>query len=109
MLLAFTVFSFPIKPGLSAEQWLYPSKQAVDRFMLFAHLDRVLFSHLECSVEQVLTADLSARAVGAGRLLIARSNNNITGPTDARTKPGYKLNCTRRGMVGGARDLSSVL
>ena len=76
--------------------------------MLFAYLDRVLFSHLERSVELVLTADLSACAVGTGRLLIARSMNNITGPTDARTEPGYKLNCTRRGMVGGARDLSSV-
>ena len=63
-----------------------------------------LFSCLECSVKEVLTEDLSARAVGAGRLLIARSMNNITGPTDARTEPGYKLNCTRRGTVGGARD-----
>ena len=63
-----------------------------------------LFSHLKCSVEQVLTVDLSARVVGAGRLLIARSMNNITGPTDARTEPGYKLNCTWRDMVGGVRD-----
>ena len=47
--------------------WLYSSKQAVDRFMLFTYLDRVLFSHLECSVKQVLTVDLSVRAVGAGR------------------------------------------
>ena len=74
--------------------------------MLFAHLDRVLFSHLEHLVEQVLTVDLSACAVGAGRLLIVRSMNNITGPTDARTEPGYKLNCTQRGTVGGARDFS---
>ena len=54
--------------------------------MLFAHLDRVLFSHLKCSVEQVLTADLPARAVGAGRLLIERSMNNIIGPTDTGTE-----------------------
>ena len=105
---------FATKMGRSAKQllavdcWLYPSKQAINRFMLFARLDRVLFSHLKWSVEQVLTADLSACAVGTGRLLIARSMNNITGPTDARTEPGYKLNCTRREMVGGARDFSSV-
>ena len=85
-----TMFSFTTKPEHSTEQllaadlsycWLYPSKQAVDRFMLFVRLDRVLFSCLERSVEQVLTADLSACAVGAGRLLITRSMNNITGPT----------------------------
>ena len=71
MLLAFTVFSFTTKPERSAEQlvaadlsycWLYPSKQAVDCFVLFVRLDRVLFSRLEHSVEQVLTADLSACA-----------------------------------------------
>ena len=99
---------------------LYPSKQAINCFMLFAHLDHVLFSRLKCSVEQVLTADFSARAVGAGRLLIARSMNNITGPTDARTEPGYKLNCIWRvqwvgretlpqGTVGGARDFAHAL
>ena len=118
MLLTFTVFSFPTIPKRFADQllaaelsycWLYPSKQAVDPFVLFARLDCVLFSRLERSVEQVLTADFSARAVGAGRLLIARSMNNITGPTDSRTEAGYKLNCTRRGMMGGARDFSSVL
>ena len=69
--------------------WLYPSKKAIDRFMLFACLDCVLFSRLEHQVKQVLTANLSACAVGAGRLLIARSMNNITGPTDTRTEPGY--------------------
>ena len=82
-------------PMLTADlsyRWLYPSKQAIDRFMLFAHLDCVpLLSRLKCLVEQVLTADLSACTVGAGRLLIARSMNNITGPTDARTEPGSKL------------------
>ena len=71
VLLAFTVFSFTTKLERSAEQlvaadlsycWLYPSKQAVDRFVLFAHLDRVLFSRFERSVEQVLTAGLSACA-----------------------------------------------
>ena len=118
VLLASTVFSFMTKLECSTEQllaadlsycWLYPSKQAVDRFVLFVRLDHVLFSRLERSVEQVLTADLSARAVGAGRLLIARSMNNITGPTDARTEPGYKLNCTWWGTLGGARDFASVL
>ena len=93
--------------------WLYPSKQAVGCFVLFACLHRVLFSCLERSVKQVptanLSANLSAHAVGAGRLLIVRSMNNITGPTaDARTEPGYKSNCTHRGMVGGARDLAPV-
>ena len=53
VLLAFTVFSFlPNQNAGSTEQllaaadlsyvWLYPSKQAVDCFMLFAHLDRVV-------------------------------------------------------------------
>ena len=84
--------------------WLYPNKQAVDRFMLFARLDHHVIFHLECSVREDLTADLSARTIGAGRLLIVRSMNNITGPTNARTEPGYKLNCTRRGTVGGVRD-----
>ena len=106
---AFVVFSFLTKPECSTEQllaadlpycWLYPNKQAVDCFMVFVHLDRVLFSHLKHSVEQVLTADLSARTVGAGRLLIA-SMNNITGPTDTRTEPGYKWNCTWQGKIGG--------
>ena len=43
--------------------WLYPNKQAVDCFMLFACLYHVLFSRLEHSVKkvhEVLTADLSA-------------------------------------------------
>ena len=53
--------------------WLYLSKQAVNHFMVFMHLDRVLFSRLKRSVEQVLTVDLSAHTVGAGRFLIGRS------------------------------------
>ena len=36
-------------------------------------------------------------------ILIVRSMNNITGPTVARTEPGYKLNCTGRGTLGGVR------
>ena len=64
----------------------------------------VLLSCMEHSVEEVLTVDLSAYVVGAGRLLIARNMNNITDPTDTRTEPGYKLNCTQMGTVGGARD-----
>ena len=100
---------YSTKPERSAKQllaadlsycWLYPSKQAIDRFVLFACLDHHVFSHLERSVGEDLTADLSARTVGAGRLLIARSMNNITGPTNARTGPGHKLNCTRRGTAG---------
>ena len=85
-----------------------PTMQAINRFVLFACLDRVLFFYLKWSIKQVLTVDLSAHAVGAGRLLIARSMNNITGPTVTRTEPGYKLNCTGRGTLGGVRDLSSV-
>ena len=101
---------FSIKPECSAKQllaadlsycWLYPCKQAINRFMLFAHLDRVLFSCLKCSVEQALTVDLSACTVGVGRLLIGRRMNNIRGPTNARTEPGYKLNCTQRGIWVG--------
>ena len=51
VLLTFTVFSFLPNLEHSAEQllaadlsyiWLYPSKQAIDRFMLFARLDRVV-------------------------------------------------------------------
>ena len=58
---------FSTKLERSAEQllaadplycWLYPSKQAVDRFMLFVCLYHVLFSHLEPSVEQVVAAHL---------------------------------------------------
>ena len=64
--------------GSTARSWMrdplpYPSKQAVDHFMFFMRLYHVLFSHLECSVKQVLTADLSASTVCAGRLLIATS------------------------------------
>ena len=88
---------FSTKPERSAEQllaadlsycWLYPSKQAVDRFVLFSHLDHVLFSHLERSVREDLTADLSACAAALLALadLIARSMNNITGPTNARDR-----------------------
>ena len=44
-------------------------------------------------------------SVGVGRLLITRSiMNNITGRTNTRTEPGYKLNCTRICMVDVARD-----
>ena len=84
--------------------WLFLSKQAVNCFMLFTILDRVLFSCLKCSVEQVPAADVSASTVDASRLLIGRSMNNITGPTNTRTEPDYKLNCTQRGMVGEVRD-----
>ena len=56
-----------------------------------------------------MVADPAAHTVGAGRLLIVRSMNNITGPTDARTEPSYKLNCTWSGTVGGARDFADVL
>ena len=101
---------FSTKPKCSTKQllavdlsycWLYPSKQAIDCFMLFACFDHVLFSRLKCSVKQVPTVDLSAHTVGAGRLLIGRSMNNITGPTNARTEPGYKLNCTCKEGYGG--------
>ena len=96
VLLAFRVL-FSTKPERLAKHflavelsycWLYPDKQAVDYLMLFTCLDRVLFSHLERSVKDVLTVALSARVVG---LLIARS---MTGLTNARTEPGYKFNCT---------------
>ena len=43
--------------------WLYPSKQAVDRFILFTQLWCVQFSHLERSVEPVLAADPSGHTV----------------------------------------------
>ena len=69
--------------------------------MLFVRLYCVLFSHLEHSVEQVLAADLSAHTAGTGRLLIMMSMNNLKSPTNARIQPGYKLNCTWQGAVGG--------
>ena len=100
---------FSTKPERSAKHflaaefyycWLYPGKQAIDYFMLFTCFDHVLFSHLERSVKDVLTVALSACAV---RLFIARSMNNITGPTNTRTEPGYKLNCTWQVRWAGYR------
>ena len=91
MLFAFTVFSFLPNRNAHGESsasrslillWLYPCKQAADHFMLFARLYRVLFSCLECSVEQVLAADPSVHSIGAGRLLIATSMNNFKNPTN---------------------------
>ena len=62
---------------------------------------------LECSVEQVLTADLSACTVGASRLLIMMSMNNLKSPTKARiTQPGYnyiELHTTGCGAWAGNR------
>ena len=55
------------------------------------------------------SSDSRSLLVLVARLLIARSMNNITGPTNARIEPGYKLNCTRSGMVGGARDFAHAL
>ena len=49
--------AYKLSSCFSPLPWLYPSKQAVDCFMLFAHLYHVLFSHLKCSVKQVLTTD----------------------------------------------------
>ena len=81
----YCVWLFSTKPECSAEQlqaadpsycWLYPSKQAVVSFMLFGRLYLSLFSHLECSVEQLQAVNRSARTVGAGRLLITTSMNN---------------------------------
>ena len=123
VLLAFIMFSLlPKRDAPPSNCWQQISHtvgcipanncQAVNRFVLFTRLDRVLFSIPEMvsrASSDGATPDLSARAVGAGRLLIARSMNNITGPTDTRTGPGYKLNCARRGTVGGARDFSSML
>ena len=43
--------------------YIYHSKQAVNYFMLFVCLYYYLFFHLECSVKQVLTADLSVHTV----------------------------------------------
>ena len=67
----------------------------------------IVFYFLKWSVKKLLTVDLSACAVGAGRLLIVRSMNNNTGPTDARTEPG-ELHTVQRGTVGGVRDFSPV-
>ena len=80
--------------------WLYPSKQAINHFMLFMHLYCVLFSHLECLVEQVLTVDHSARTAGADRLLIAMTWIILKDQLTPGPQPGYKLNCTRPGAVG---------
>ena len=107
VLLAFTVFSFlPNRNVPLSTFWqrilllLVVSWQTSCRLLhaFHASLDRVLFSFLKHSVEDVLTVALSVCAVG---LLIARSINNITGPTNARIQLGYKV-CTsaRQGEAG---------
>ena len=113
VLFVFTVFSFLPNGNAPAEQllaedpsyyWLYPSKQAIDHFMLFTCLYHVFFSPT-WNAQSSKSADPSACTVGAGILLIATSMNNLKSPTNVMTwQPGYKLNCTWRGMVGGVRD-----
>ena len=103
VLLAFTVFSFAqTGMALPSNFWqrisptfgcIPANKLSIASCVLRALT--ALFSRLERSVEQVLMAALSAHVVGADRLLIVRSMNNITGPTDARIQPGYKLHCAR--------------
>ena len=93
VLFTFTVSKLELLVADPSYCWLYPSKQAIDNFMLFAHLYRVLFSHLKHSVEQVLAVDPSAHIVDAGRLLITTSMNNLKSPTNATMT-----------AVGGARD-----
>ena len=98
VLLTFTVFSFLPKLERSAEQLLAAdfsyfgcipaNKPSIAS--CFSRTLTVLFTCLERSVKEVLMADLSAHVVGAGKLLIARSINYITGPTDTRTETGYK-------------------
>ena len=95
----------PLNKLLAADPsycWLYPSKQAVDRFMLFTCLYHVLFSHLECSVKQVLTADLSACSAGAGRLLTTTKMNNLKSPTNARIAARLQTELHTKGCGGQA-------
>ena len=107
MLLAFTVFSFlpnrnipPPPSGSKSLLQLVVSQQTSCRLL---HAFRALWP---CSVllPGTLSSDGGSLCPCCWHWQIARSMNNITCPTDAETEPGYKLNCTRRGTVGGARD-----
>ena len=93
VLFAFTELSFLPNRNALTEQLLavdpsycclYSSKQAIDCFVLLRASAPLpcFFSHLERSVEQILAADLSAPTVGAGKLLIATSMDNLKSPTN---------------------------
>ena len=102
---------FSTKPKHSAKQllavdlsygWLYPSKHATDCFMIFARLDRVLFSCLERSVEQVLTTDIPLPVLLALADYWSRWVWIISQvATNTRIHPGYQLNCARQSAEGG--------
>ena len=100
---------FSTKPEWSAEHfflavdpsycWLYPSKQAVDFFMLFACLYHALFSHWNASLSKfwqwIPLHVLLALADYWLRQVWIISKVSLT----PGSQPGYKLNCTHR--VGG--------
>ena len=82
MLLAFTMFSFAqTGMALPSNFWqqisstfgCIPANKPSIASCVSCALT-TLFSRLECSVEEVLMADLSARVVGTGRLLIVKSH-----------------------------------
>ena len=100
---------FSTKPECSTElllaadlsySWLYPSKQAIDRFMLFAHL-------------YILPPGTQSRASSGNWkqiLLLALADYRSQQvwiiskvPLMPRSQPGYKSNCIWR-VVGGVRE-----
>ena len=94
VLLVFTVFSLLPKRDVPPSNFLQRISRTIgctqankpSIALCFSHA-LIAFYFLKWSVEQHLMANLSACAVGAGRLLTARSMNNNTGPTDARNEP----------------------
>ena len=79
--------------------WLYPSKQAVDFFMLFACLYHALFSHWNASLSKFwqwipLHVLLALADYWLRQVWIISKVSLMPG-----SQPGYKLNCTHR--VGG--------
>ena len=108
VLLAFTVFSFLPNRSALPRNFLQQVSHTVgcipaNKASIASCLSRTLtvfYSSAWNAQSSKLTADLSAHTVGAGRLLIVMSMNNITGPTNTRTEPGYKSNCAQQGDVG---------
>ena len=91
-----SIFFLAVDPSYC---WLYPSKQAVDFFMLFACLYHALFSHWNASLSKfwqwIPLHVLLALADYWLRQVWIISKVSLT----PGSQPGYKLNCTHR--VGG--------
>ena len=117
MLFAFTVFSLSTKPERSAEQLLAAD---LSYGCIPANSHRSLHAFRTPWPYSILPPEVLSRASSASGSfcpccwrwqitdhkeyeLYHRSHYN------ARTEPGYKLNCTRRGTVGGVRDFPCAL